>query len=329
MGTQLWQNADAFDQAGEVLMRKVEAGTPVSPAEVQAARERMTPVLREIGVVADTADRALTTVLEARISRLHGELVRNLGMAGAAIGIVLLLSVLFARTIQGPIGQLTGIIGRFKAGDFKQDVPYTDHRNQIGDIARALKTFQDMGAQQALTLAALDGSPTMLMITDPEERITYVSSALGRLIRQLEPEFRAFNPSFSLEWMQGQHIDCYRTNNALKRELISDNGETRKVRYVIGGRTILVDMSYHQERAEGPDRPHAGMARRDRRARGAGRGGRRRRRRCPRRLQSPHPDGRQGRLRPRDRRRPQQGLRGRRDRDARLQRIPRRVAGGD
>ncbi|MCZ8100135.1 MAG: HAMP domain-containing protein, partial [Burkholderiales bacterium] len=238
------QRVDAFETQGEALMRKAEAGVAATPADRQALKAASDALMADIEVVVEKTDRALVQILEARVSRLRGELARNLGMAGLSILIVLVLAVLFARTIQRPIAKLTDVIRGFQSGDYKQDVPYTENRNEVGEIARALKMFQGLGAQQTLTLAALDGSPTMLMITDPEERIIYMSSALGRLIRQLEPTLRSSNPSFTLEGMKGQHIDCYRTNAALKRDLISDNGETRKVRYVVAGRTILVDMAY-------------------------------------------------------------------------------------
>ncbi|MHB2167187.1 methyl-accepting chemotaxis protein [Alsobacter sp. R-9] len=235
---------DAFDAVGEGLIRKGAEGSPVTPADRQALKTAFDGIVAEVATLSAESDKALVTVLQNRIVKMRTEMGRNLGAAAIVILLVLGLAVLFARTIQRPIADLIGVIRGFQGGDYKQLVPYTENRNQIGDIARALKMFQGLGAQQTLTLAALDGSPTMLMITDPDERIIYMSSALGRLIRQLEPNFRTTNPSFSLEWMQGQHIDCYRTNPALKRDLISDNGETRKVRYVVGGRTIMVDMAY-------------------------------------------------------------------------------------
>jgi methyl-accepting chemotaxis protein len=240
------QRVDTFDSAGEALMRKAETGVAATAADRQALRTSFDALMNDLETVVEKTDKALVQILEARISKFRGELARNLGMAGLCILIVLVLAVLFARTIQRPVAQLTDVIRGFQGGDYKQEVPYTGNRNEMGEIARALKMFQGLGAQQTLTLAALDGSPTMLMITDPEERIIYISSALGRLLRQLEPAFRSANPSFTLEGMKGQHIDCYRTNGALKRELISDNGETRKVRYVVAGRTILVDMAYIQ-----------------------------------------------------------------------------------
>ena len=175
---------------------------------------------------------------------LRGQILRNLGLTGLCVALVMVLATLFAGTIRRPVNELAAIIRGFAGGNYRQSVPYTGARNEFGKIARALQTFQELGAGQMLTLSALDGSPSMLMITDPREHITYMSSALRRLIDEMEAQFRVYNPQFSAAWMIGQHIDCYRTNPALKRELISDDGEMRKVRYVVGERTIMVDMSY-------------------------------------------------------------------------------------
>ncbi len=71
-----------------------------------------------------------------------------------------------------------------------------------------------------------------------------MSARLVAWLRDLEPVFRRGNAEFSVDWMRGRHIDCYRLNPQLKRELISDDGQTRRVRYDVGGRTILLDMSY-------------------------------------------------------------------------------------
>ncbi len=115
---------------------------------------------------------------------------------------------------------------------------------EFGAIARALEEVGSLSANRVRIASALDGSPSMMMISDPDEHIVFMSARLVALLRRLEPVFRQANPAFSVEWMYGRHIDCYRTNPNLKRELISDDGETRKVRYEIGGCTILVDLSY-------------------------------------------------------------------------------------
>ena len=62
-----------------------------------------------------------------------------------------------------------------------------DSTNEFGDIARALKRLQSMTGEHALTTAGLNGSGAMLMITDTEERISFMSSGLVDFFMQIEP----------------------------------------------------------------------------------------------------------------------------------------------
>ncbi|MEK0397363.1 hypothetical protein WNX13_10200, partial [Lactobacillus delbrueckii] len=84
-------------------------------------------------------------------------------------------------------------------------VPHLELRNEIGEIARAVDRGKAESERTALTVAAMNQSPTMLMITDPDERITFISASLAAFLMRLEPTFRAAEPDFSVETMMGQH----------------------------------------------------------------------------------------------------------------------------
>ncbi len=57
-------------------------------------------------------------------------------------------------------------------------VPHLNLANEIGEIARALDRGKHEAEASALTIAAMNQSPTMLMITDPDENITFLSASL-------------------------------------------------------------------------------------------------------------------------------------------------------
>jgi methyl-accepting chemotaxis protein len=166
-----------------------------------------------------------------------------LGMGAAVAGAALAAALLSGRGLRRDIAATEGAIRALAAGEPLA----TDALPRGRDFASLAGPFRDLGALSAnreRVSSALDGSPSMMMISDPDEHIVFMSARLVALLRRLEPVFREANPDFSVEWMYGKHIDCYRTNPRLKRELLSDDGETRKVRYEVGGRTILVDLSY-------------------------------------------------------------------------------------
>ncbi|MHB2165352.1 methyl-accepting chemotaxis protein [Alsobacter sp. R-9] len=153
-----------------------------------------------------------------------------------------------ASTASSRAARVTSVLDRLAAGE---PVPADEAGRLPAGAARAVVALQERNAAQTRIGAALDGSPGMLMISDPEEKIVFMSRRLVKLLDELAPVFRQGNPSFTVQGMYGQHIDCYRANPRLKRELISDDGQTRKVRYEVGGKTILVDLSYiYDERRE-------------------------------------------------------------------------------
>ncbi len=71
--------------------------------------------------------------------------MRN-AMAGSGLVILLVaagLGFLFARGIAGPIGRMTVVMSKLADGDRQVEVPHTDHKDEIGNIAQAVQVFKD------------------------------------------------------------------------------------------------------------------------------------------------------------------------------------------
>lgn len=186
----------------------------------------------------------LVRLLDLRISNMKAKALQDFTLALLGILIAVGIALAFVRTIRAPITDLLRTMRRFQQNDFAEDVPHLHLSNEIGEIARALDRGKSEAERTALTIAAMNQSPTMLMITDPEENITFLSASLVEMLMRLEPTFRAVRHDFAVEKMIGQHLDYYRANPNLSRKLLVDNGEVRKVRYDIADETILVDMAY-------------------------------------------------------------------------------------
>lgn len=226
---------------GEVASRisDMVRGAPAGPAV--PAPDGM---FREMESLAQVAYADLPRLLEARIATVHARLATEIAFIAAAVALALGLAWLVINSIRRPVSDIVDVLRQFQSGDFKGEVRHTEKNNEVGAIARAVLKAQETGEQAALTVAALNQSPAMLMITDPDERIVFISLSLNHLLTQLEPVFRAARHDFSVARMTRQHIDYYRTNPALRRTLILDDGKSRKAKYEIGGLTILVDMAY-------------------------------------------------------------------------------------
>ncbi|PZN98051.1 MAG: hypothetical protein DCF30_15080, partial [Hyphomicrobiales bacterium] len=186
----------------------------------------------------------LIRLIDARIDGFESRAWRDLAIAATAALIAFAFALAFVRTIRNPLADLVGTLRRHEANDYDAPVPHVGLRNEIGEIARAIDQGRIEAGRSALTVSAMNKAPTMLMITDPDEKITFLSASLQRMLKQLEPCFQAATPAFTVETMMGQHIDCYRNNPNLRRQLILDNGEVRKLRYDIGAEAIMVDMAY-------------------------------------------------------------------------------------
>ncbi len=150
------------------------------------------------------------------------------------------MTISVVRSVRRPIFDLVGALRHCRSGEHQFVVPHTELDNEI---AKALRWFQDMAGQQALTMAALDGFSTMLMITDPDEKVVFMSGALVDQFMKFEPSFRAVRHDFSIEKMVGQHVDWYCAELQIRRELLHDDSKTRKVRMSVDGQTTIVDMS--------------------------------------------------------------------------------------
>jgi methyl-accepting chemotaxis protein len=211
-----------------------------SSALIQKARVE----IEAVDALWPQANAELVRLLDARVETLRRDRNIELGLVAICLTIVAIFTALMLRSINRPLEGLLQSVGRFEEGDFLTAIPGIDLPNEFGDIARALRRVQGLSGEHALTTAGLNGSGTMLMITDTEERITFMSSGLVEFFMRLEPLFRAAKEDFSIQAMYGEHIDYYRTNANLRRELISDDGRRRRVRYEVGAYVIDVDMSY-------------------------------------------------------------------------------------
>ncbi|MDP3410094.1 methyl-accepting chemotaxis protein [Bosea sp. (in: a-proteobacteria)] len=191
-----------------------------------------------------SAQPQLIRLIQTRIDGFEHRATRDLAIAGFAALVALAFAFVFIRSIRNPLADLVATLRRHEANDYSQPVAHGELRNEIGAIARAIDHGRLEAGRSALTVSAMNQSPTMLMITDPEEKITFISASLLRMLQQLEPSFRQASPDFRVAGMLGQHIDCYRANANLKRQLILDNGQVRKVRYDVADEAIMVDMAY-------------------------------------------------------------------------------------
>lgn len=161
--------------------------------------------------------------------------------AGGTLLAVLLATWWASRQITRPLHGATEAVGKLAAGE-QAELPGLASSDEIGDLSRAMKAIYDRGVQVARIKAALDSCSTCVMVTDADEHIVYMNESFRRLLGGLREAFQAYDREFAVEAMTGRHIDYYRKNPALKREVLSDTGHTRRVNYTVGDRVFHVAM---------------------------------------------------------------------------------------
>src|SRR5690606_32155134 len=70
-------------------------------------------------------------------------------VSGVALAVMIALSLLASRLIARPIPVLSEVMGRIAQNEFEVEVPYTDRRNEVGDMARAVEVFRENGQKVA------------------------------------------------------------------------------------------------------------------------------------------------------------------------------------
>ncbi|PZR89953.1 MAG: hypothetical protein DI537_19820 [Stutzerimonas stutzeri] len=184
----------------------------------------------------------LASLLERRIGALESDIRVKLVVAAGFFLLAVLLGVLILRSINRPVRGLVAAIRRFQAGDYDTAIPHADSRDELGEIARALKSFQAMGAHQALT-TAIESSTAMLMITGPDGNIALMSRGLRTLLEGLEPALRASDRDFAVEALIGSQLDHLFANPAFRRTVLQSDGAEEETRCEIAGRTVDVTAS--------------------------------------------------------------------------------------
>lgn len=246
--TEFLTDVEATAELARDIVTRIETnGDPLGVAEaLQSADE----VLRDDNTkVWHSVHGELTRLLQVRRAGLMAMIFAAGGLVLVCLVVALVAGAFMVRSIRKPVNDIVDVTRCFEAGDFAAEVPHADLPNDVGAMASALQQFKGAAPRQRQTVGALDGSPLM-MITDPHEYIVYMSVALRRWLEGVAPAFRAHDPNFTVDGLIDRHIAPYRQSPALKHQLLLDNGLVRKVRYDVGGRTILVDMAYIRGNAD-------------------------------------------------------------------------------
>ena len=114
----------------------------------------------------------------------HYAASRSMPELGAAAVAAIALAGAFAAWRAGrPIATLREATARIAEGE-DAAIPGLARQDEIGDLARALKTIHDSGVEAARIRAALDNCRTNVMVCDGENRVVYVNQFAAEVLRR-------------------------------------------------------------------------------------------------------------------------------------------------
>jgi methyl-accepting chemotaxis protein len=134
---------DGSIKAGDDLFQTMMAGTPVRSESVINGIDYYTlhqPIRMADGTVIGALEVA---VARAPIEAVVGKTLSMLAMVGgAALVLIGALALLMSRQLMGAIPKLSGVMNAIAEGELDRAVPYTEQRNEVGTMARAVEVFR-------------------------------------------------------------------------------------------------------------------------------------------------------------------------------------------
>ncbi|MEM6414371.1 MAG: methyl-accepting chemotaxis protein [Pseudomonadota bacterium] len=146
-----------------------------------------------------------------------------------SVAIAMGVAVLSAMKVSKPIRQVNQSMSRIASGKYETKVPATKRSDEIGDLARGLKSFRDELSKAAETNEvamfkgqAYDGSISPMIMTDTNGTIKYMNKATMQMFRDHREMFETEYPGFNADKMIGTSFDQFHANPGHQRGIVSD-----------------------------------------------------------------------------------------------------------
>ena len=168
---------------------------------------------------------------------------QGLALGGTALLGAGLLAWLAGRSVANPVAALRDAAGAIAEGE-EATVPGTTRHDEIGDLARALKTIHESGVEATRIRTALDGCRTSVMVCDADDRVVYVNASLLKFFTEAQDDFRATFPGCSAKDMLGKVMQAVQREPGRARTE-AGNG----LRFALGRRTVSLSLTpvQHQD----------------------------------------------------------------------------------
>lgn len=165
------------------------------------------------------------------------ETIRNVYILMAvSIMVVLLSGAVVVFRLSRPLAKAIAVTNNLASGALKTDVPFTERRDEIGELARATLSFRNEGAAAARIYSALDTSPANVIVVDEAYEIVFSNRAFASMVQANAAEFQRAFPTYNQGQMIGCNIGSLHPDPADQRRVLSQLTSAHATRIPVGQR---------------------------------------------------------------------------------------------
>jgi methyl-accepting chemotaxis protein len=210
------------------------------------AREKITPLARQLNEAIDKAvENAQQTAKEETAHAQEASAsAQQIGwVIGGIVLVIMLGSAAFgSMSIARPLRRMASVLVEL-THDRIVDVPFTQRKDEIGDIARATDIFKDSIAEKVANFrikTGLDNIASNVMMTDESCNITYTNKAMASMAQEAEADLRRDLAQFDAGKLLGSSLDIFYKNSSQHREMLAGLTASHEEHIAISNRKYQV-----------------------------------------------------------------------------------------
>lgn len=133
-----------------------------------------------------------------------------------------------------PLSLMQSAMERMAEGN-NTAIPNLDSKDEIGNIARALNTINDIGQSAIRVQIALDNASCSVMLADLDMNIAYINQSLSKVFVRAQSDIQKSISDFKHDELIGRSVEELFSGTSYKTGTFAGLSSTHKETFVIGG----------------------------------------------------------------------------------------------
>jgi methyl-accepting chemotaxis protein len=161
--------------------------------------------------------------------------VISLCVAGVGALIVAALTRSMGRAVLPALAGITDAMTRLSNDEYGVKIPATKREDEIGEAARAIKTYTSSGTQMAWVESAVDSISRNVMIVAPDCKIVYLNKSVRTLLKAVQADIRKDLPQFDAGKLSGQSMFFLHKDPDRQRSRLEKLVSVSRTQHSVGG----------------------------------------------------------------------------------------------